>query len=421
MTKATYSNRARIEKRLAGRHAAEQRFIWYGRIAIAIALLMLVILLGSMLVPSINGFRQTQIALDLSVSSDVTDVRTLKRKATRMVKDTLLEMFPVSERNDRRQVFELIASSPAISVAKAWEEQGRPHDKSFTVWVPASDKVDQLIKGRVDTSTPESERMVKDQQLGWVESLQKQGRVQTVFNTQFFTGGDSRDPVRAGFWGSIVGSVLTMAICLLVSFPIGVMSAVYLEEFARKNWLTDVIEVNINNLAAVPSIVFGLLGLSVYLNVMELPRSAPLVGGLTLALMTLPVIIITTRVSLQAVPDSIRMAALGLGASKLQSVMHHVLPLAMPGIMTGTILGMARAIGETAPLLMIGMVAFIVDIPGSFTESATVMPVQIYLWASSAELGFADKTAAGIVVLVTMLLLMNAMAIYLRKRYERRW
>lgn len=289
------------------------------------------------------------------------------------------------------------------------------------MWVSASSNADLYLKGVISEKVPESERNLTDQQIGWLKTLEQKKLARTIFNSTFFTQGDSRAPEQAGFLGAMIGSGLTLIICLLVVFPLGVMTAVYLEEFARKSKWVDIIEININNLAAVPSIVFGLLGLAVYINVMHLPRSAALVGGMTLALMVLPVIIIATRVALKSIPDSIRDAARALGASPIQVVWHHVLPLAMPGIMTGTILSMARAIGETAPLLMIGMVAFIVDLPMGFTSPATVMPVQIYLWASSPEIGFTQKTAAGILVLLVLLLLMNALAIILRKRFEVRW
>ncbi len=267
----------------------------------------------------------------------------------------------------------------------------------------------------------ESDRRVKDNEVAWIETLREQGQVQTVFNTKFFTEADSREPEQAGIWGAVVGSFLTLVITLTLAFPVGVLAAIYLEEFAPKNRLTDLIEVNINNLAAVPSIVFGLLGLAMFLNFFGLPRSAPLVGGMVLALMTLPTVIIASRAALKAVPPSIREAALGVGASKVQTVTHHVLPLAMPGILTGTIIGMAQALGETAPLLMIGMVAFIADVPGGFTDAATVLPVQIFLWADAPERAFVAKTSAAIMVLLTFLIFMNAMAVILRKRFERRW
>lgn len=267
----------------------------------------------------------------------------------------------------------------------------------------------------------ESSRKISDKEIVWLEGLKGQNLVESRFNSIFFTSGASREPELAGVWGAVVGSFLTMVVTLAIAFPIGVSAAIYLEEFAPKNRWTNLIEVNINNLAAVPSIVFGLLGLAVFLNFFGLPRSAPVVGGMVLALMTMPIIIIASRASIRAVPPSIREAALGIGASKVQTVFHHVLPLAMPGIMTGTILGMAHALGETAPLLMIGMVAFIVDIPGGFTDPATILPVQIFMWADFPEPGFQQKTSAAILILLAFLIIMNAIAVILRRRFERRW
>ncbi len=269
--------------------------------------------------------------------------------------------------------------------------------------------------------TPESNRNVKDSVVAYLERLRSQGQIEKGFNWLFFTAGDSREPELAGVRGAMVGSILTLLVTLGACLPIGVMAAIYLEKFAPKNRLTDLIEININNLAAVPSIVFGLLGLAVFLNFFGMPRSAPLVGGLVLALLVLPTIIITARAALKSVPPSIEEAALGVGASKQQAIFHHVLPLAMPGIMTGSIIGMAHALGETAPLLMIGMVAFIVDVPKSITESATALPVQIYLWSDLPEPAFQAKTAAAIIVLLAVLFLMNGTAIWLRKKFERRW
>jgi phosphate transport system permease protein len=268
---------------------------------------------------------------------------------------------------------------------------------------------------------PESERQISDREIAYVETLRQAGALDSRFNSIFFTRGASREPEMAGVLGAVVGSFLTLMVTLGLSFPVGVAAAIYLEEFAPKNRWTTLIEVNINNLAAVPSIVFGLLGLAVFLNFLGLPRSAPLVGGMVLALMTLPIIIIASRAALKAVPPSIREAALGVGASKIQCVFHHVLPLAMPGIMTGTIIGMAHALGETAPLLMIGMVAFTIDIPGSIFEPATLLPVQIFMWADFPEEAFRQKTSAAILVLLAFLVLMNAVAVLLRKRFERRW
>lgn len=411
-----------VAKGLTRRHRAERRFRLYGKIALAIAGAALITLLANIVIPGIQGLQQTKVAFTFTAPADVTSRDEMRRAAGTLVRRALLERFPEAAKDvtTRRALMDLLASTPAIDVVAAWEKAGMSREP-FLVWIPASDAVDMLMKGRITRDTAEDERAISDPQLGWVDALAQDGRITLGFNHDFFGRGDSRDPARAGFLGSIIGSLLTLIVCLLVAFPVGVMAAIYLEEFARKGRITDIIEVNINNLAAVPSIVFGLLGLSVFLNFAGMPRSAPLVGGLTLALMTLPVIIITTRAALKAVPDSIRMAALGLGATKLQTVLHHTLPLAMPGIMTGTILGMARAIGETAPLLMIGMVAFIVDVPAHITDPATVMPVQIYLWASSAEMGFAAKTSTAIMVLIILLLLMNALAIWLRRKYERRW
>jgi len=289
------------------------------------------------------------------------------------------------------------------------------------IWVPADDNVDMLIKGHIDRDLPESDRLLDNRQIEWVDQLVTRGRIEKRLNTAFFTNGDSRDAELAGIWGAAVGSFYTLIVTLALSFPIGVMAAVYLEEFAPKNRWTDLIEVNINNLAAVPSIVFGLLGLAVFINFFELPRSAPLVGGLVLTLMTLPTIIIASRSALKSVPPSIREAALGMGASRMQTVAHHVLPLSLPGMLTGTIIGMAQALGESAPLLMIGMVAFIVDVPGGPTDPATVLPVQIFLWADAPERAFVERTSAAIMVLLAFLISMNALAVYLRKKFERRW
>jgi len=278
-----------------------------------------------------------------------------------------------------------------------------------------------LIKGNIDRDVPESERRLSDAQIGWIDALLDEGRIERKLNRYFFTSGDSRDPELAGIFGATVGSFFMLLVTLVLSFPLGVATAVYLEEFAPRNRWTDLIEVNINNLAAVPSIVFGLLGLALFINAFGLPRSAPLVGGLVLTLMTLPVIIIASRAALKAVPPSIREAALGIGASKMQTVLHHVLPLALPGMLTGTIIGMARALGESAPLLMIGMVAFIVDIPESPLDPATALPVQIFLWADSPERAFVERTSAAILVLLAFLVVMNGIAILLRKRFERRY
>ena len=287
--------------------------------------------------------------------------------------------------------------------------------------LPLSDDIDLVMKGLIDRTLPEADRVVSNRDLMWLDRLVNEGRVSQHFAWNLFTQGDSREPEMAGIKGALVGSLLTIFVTFLFSFPLGVLAAIYLQEFAPKNRATAIIEVNINNLAAVPSIVFGLLGLAVFINFFQFPRSAPLVGGMVLALMTMPTIIIATRAALGSVPPSIRQAALGVGASRLQVVLHHVLPLALPGILTGTIIGLAQAAGETAPLLMIGMMAFIVDVPTDITAKATVLPAQIYMWANNPERAFVARTSAAIVVLLVFLLFINAMAVYLRKNFEKRW
>jgi phosphate transport system permease protein len=321
----------------------------------------------------------------------------------------LRELYGIASPGAEYRLMDLVADDPSLI------------GTTRELWLLASDDVDMVVKGHIDRTVPESERRVSDRTIGWLESLEQKGAVDTRFNWSFFTNGDSREPELAGIGGAIAGSFYTLLVCLALSFPIGVAAAVYLEEFAPKNRWTDLIEVNINNLAAVPSIVFGLLGLAVLINFFGLPRSAPVVGGLVLTLMTLPTIIIAGRAALKSVPPSIREAALGVGASKMQMVFQHVLPLAMPGMLTGTIIGMAQALGETAPLLMIGMVAFIVDVPRGVFDPSTVLPVQIFLWADSPERAFVERTAAAIIVLLGFLIAMNALAVYLRKRFERRW
>ncbi len=406
------------------RMRAEKRFRFYGLMALMLAVLVLVVLLGSLITRGYSGFLQTQIKVpvtfdtaSLPLEEGRDNLRLLPASNyNRLVHDALLSQFPeVKDRKDRRQLYALVTNSGVQLKRMMLAQEQLP--VKMELWLPASSVADLYNKG----SMQEGDRRFNDKQAQWFAKLKEQGRVRLAFNSTFFSRADSRSPEKAGFLGAITGSALTLIICLLCVFPVGVMTAIYLEEFARKGRWVEIIEVNINNLAAVPSIVFGLLGLAVYINLMHMPRSASLVGGLTLALMILPVIIIATRAALKSVPGSIRDAARALGASPVQVVWHHTLPLSMPGVMTGTILGMARAIGETAPLLMIGMVAFIADVPGGFTAPATAMPVQIYLWAGSPEAGFAEKTAAGILVLLVLLLAMNALAIFLRKRFEVRW
>jgi len=394
-----------------------------GLAAILASLAFLSLLFISIIGKGYTAFWQTYVRLDVHLSADQLDRTELETADyPGIVKKTLRSMFPeVKSRGDKRKLYALISSGAAFQIREMVLEDPDLVGKTVSVWVPADDDVDMLVKGHIERDVPEEARRLTDKQLAWVDALTGEGRVEKRFNRTLFTHGDSREPELAGIWGATVGSFLTLAITLLLSFPIGVASAVYLEEFAPKNRWTDLIEVNINNLAAVPSIVFGLLGLAVFLNFFGLPRSAPVVGGLVLTLMTLPTIIIASRAALLAVPPSIREAALGVGASKMQTVFHHVLPLALPGMLTGTIIGMARALGETAPLLMIGMVAFIVDIPGGFTDPSTALPVQIYLWADSPEKAFVERTSAATLVLLAFLIVMNALAVVLRRRFERRW
>ena len=326
-----------------------------------------------------------------------------------------------SGRGERRELYRLVSVAAGYMLRDLVAGDPSLIGSTVEIWVPASSNVDMLIKGNIDASIDESLRPISDAQVAWVESLKQSGRLESRFNSALFTNGDSREPELAGIKGALMGSFYMLIVTVALAFPIGVAAAIYLEEFAPKSRWSDLIEVNINNLAAVPSIVFGLLGLAVFINWMALPRSAPLVGGLVLSLLTLPVIIIASRAAIQSVPPSIREAALGLGASKMQVVFHHVLPLALPGMLTGTIIGMSRALGESAPLLMIGMVAFIVDVPGGFTDPATALPVQVYLWADSPERAFAERTSAAIIVLLGFLLMMNLAAVIIRKRMERKW
>jgi len=415
--------------RLRRRHAAERRFKLYGIAAIAVALVVLVVLLGSIVANGASAFVQSHVELEIDFDPQVIDPSGAREHAalsganyTVLVKRALQHEFPdVEGRREKRNLAGLVSSGAGFQLRSMVLDDPSLIGQSEMVSLPLAGDADMFLKGYIDRGTAEAGRRVSNEQIAWLDELEARGQISTDFNTNFFTDADSREPELAGIWGAAVGSFLTMVVTLALSFPLAVMTAVYLEEFAPKNRIVDLIEVNINNLAAVPSIVFGLLGLAMFINFFGLPRSAPLVGGMVLALMTLPTIIIASRAALKAVPPSIREGALGVGASPVQVVLHHVLPLAMPGMLTGTIIGMAQALGETAPLLMIGMVAFIVDVPSSFTDAATVLPVQIYLWADSPERAFVERTSAAIMVLLGFLILMNLVAVLLRKRFERRW
>ncbi|HMA11099.1 MAG TPA: phosphate ABC transporter permease PstA, partial [Steroidobacteraceae bacterium] len=415
MSRSLAETRARVERSLRRRYWAERRFRAYGLLAVLLGISFVFLLFGSIVSKGYTAFRQAYLTLEIHYDPAViypegsADPAALAgANYNTLIRNSLRELFPdVTGRAELRQLSQLVSNSAAHQLQQRLMAHPELVGQREKLHFLAGADVDQLLKGAIDRKAGESSRVLTDQQLAWIDVLSQKAGLRLEFNTPFLFNGDSREPEQAGVGGAVVGSVYTLLITLLLSFPIGVAAAVYLEEFARRSRWTDIIEVNINNLAAVPSIVFGLLGLAVFLNFFELPRSAPLVGGLVLTLLTLPTIIIASRAAIKAVPPSITEAALGVGASKQQAVFQHVLPLALPGIMTGTILGLARAFGETAPLLMIGMVAFIADIPSGFTSAATVMPVQIFLWSDLPEVAFQNKTAAAIMVLLVVLFILN--------------
>jgi phosphate transport system permease protein len=423
------SRKAIVHQNLARRRATERRFRGYGLVAITLGLAFVVLMFGNIISKGLPAFWQTYIQVPITFDSAVLDPQGTRDPQAlanadyaTLVRAGMRQLFPhVEGRLTLRALGGLISSDAAYELQRRIQDQPELLGTTQEVWLLASAAVDTFFKGNIDRTLPETERPIKDNQIEWLDKLKTSGKIEKQFNAILFQSGDSREPEQAGIRGALMGSFFTLLVTFLLSFPIGVATAVYLEEFAPKNRWTDIIEVNINNLAAVPSIVFGLLGLAVFINFFGLPRSAPLVGGLVLSLMTLPVIIIAGRAALTSVPPSIREAALGMGASKLQMVGHHVLPLAIPGMLTGSIIGMARALGESAPLLMIGMVAFIVDVPKNFLDPATVLPVQIYLWSDLPERAFVERTSAAIMVLLAFMILMNGLAILLRKRFERRW
>jgi phosphate transport system permease protein len=418
-----------VQASLARRYRAERRFRAYGLAAVLAGIGFVVFLFGTIFSQGLSVFQQSYVKLtiqydpetiDPSGARDPDDLVTADYQA--LIRAALRERFPTVEgRPDLRELYALVSSAASIELQRRVVDDPTVIGQRETLWLLADDTVDMLLKDKVSRTTPEDERRLSDQQIGWIDELVRADQLELRFNRAFFSNGDSRDPEQAGVRGALIGSALTLLITLLLSFPIGVGAAVYLEEFAPRNRITDIIEVNINNLAAVPSIVFGLLGLAMFIGVFGLPRSAPLVGGFVLTLLTLPTIIIASRAALKAVPPSIREAALGMGASRLQMVGHHVLPLAMPGMLTGAIIGMARALGESAPLLMIGMVAFIVEVPAGVVDPATALPVQVFLWSDLPERGFVERTSGAIIVLLVFLLVMNATAVVLRNKFEKRW
>ncbi len=377
---------------LKKRHASAKRFEFFAISSLVIAISFLIFFVSDMLIKGLPALKQTYVQVEVTYNE-----KTLKSPRSSIDK----KLRRIVSRAEVRQIPRQMKNDPQLI------------NKTKFVWLLADDQVDQYIKGNY--------YKLKSKDKKQVDELKKQNRVELKFNSVFFTLGDSKIPEFAGIKSALIGSILTLLVTMVVSFPIGVMTAIYLEEFAEDNKFTQMIEVNINNLAAIPSILFGLLGLAIFINLFGLPRSSALVGGLTLALMTLPIIIVTARAALRSVPDSIRQAGYGLGLTKIQVVRDHVLPLAFPGIMTGSIIGLAQAMGETAPLIIVGMIAFIPDSPSSITEAATVMPAQIFTWAGMPERAYIEKTAMGILTLLSVLISLNAIAVYLRKKFEIKW
>ena len=418
--------RRKVEAGLPKRRRRERRFQVVGILATTVGVVFLGVFFADLFTKGASAFRQTFVQLDVEFSEDVIapggELDLVYADFDGLVRASLRQKFPeVTGRAERRDLYKLVSIGAGYQMQDMIGSDIELLGTRQTIRVPASATVDMFVKGNIDATLDEALRPLSDAQIGWIESLQSAGKLELELNSALFSNGDSREPELAGIKGALMGSFYMLIVTLLLAFPVGVAAAIYLEEFAPRNRWSDLIEVNINNLAAVPSIVFGLLGLAVFINWMSIPRSAPLVGGLVLSLLTLPVVIIASRAAIKAVPPSIREAACGLGASPMQVVFHHVIPLALPGMLTGAIIGMSRALGESAPLLMIGMVAFIVDVPGGFSDPATALPVQIYLWADSPERAFAERTSAAIIVLLGFLLVMNLTAVILRKRMERKW
>lgn len=423
---------ARRDIGIKRRYAAERRFRAYGIAALSFGILFLFILLYSVVSKGYTAFQQTMITVPIEFSEQIIDKdneratdpqKLVTANYPLIARNAVAKVLGVAEtdRSGLRAVNQMISDGVRGQLRDMVVANPQIIGTTQTVSLLAAGDIDSAFKGQIDLSVSENNRKVSDQQVGWMNQLAESGALGKHFNTGIFVNGNSSRPEAAGVGVALIGSFYMMLIVLVLSLPIGVAASIYLEEFAPKNKFTDLIEVNINNLAAVPSIVYGLLGLAVFINFMGLPRSASLVGGLVLTLMTLPTIIIATRAALKAVPPSIRAAALGLGASKMQTIFHHVLPLAMPGILTGTIIGLAHALGETAPLLLIGMVAFVANYPTTPMDPSTALPVQIYMWANEAERAFVERTSGAIIILLLFLVVMNVGAILLRRRFERRW
>ncbi|WP_296766644.1 phosphate ABC transporter permease PstA [Sediminimonas sp.] len=413
-----------FQSQMKKRRRSQIRLKLLGLGAIAIAFLMLMLLIGSLISTGYQAFTQTHLKIEVFLDPEHVDPENPARGNYRQIlTDTMKVQFPevADDRAALRRLTSILSNGAQFTIRDRVVANPGLIGETVQFNVPVSDDYDQLNKGLIDPETPEAHRRLKDDEIANFELLKDRGVVTKPLNTALLTNADSRFPELAGLKGALVGSFYALLTCFLLSFPLGIGAALYLEEFAPRNRFSDLIEININNLAAVPSVVFGLLALAVFLGWFGMPRSAPFVGGMTLALMTLPTIIIATRAALKAVPPSIREAALGVGASKQQVVFGHVLPLAMPGILTGTIIGLAQALGETAPLLLIGMNAFITSAPSTPFDSATALPTQIFIWADSPERGFVSRTSAAILVLLTFLITMNALAIFMRQKFERKW
>ena len=417
--------REAVQSRLKARHAQEARFKLYGRLAIVLALSFLALLLGRIVLQGYTTFIDYRMSVSVYIDPAKVDRANVGgANLDLLVAEAVLAK--LGEKDDDQgetsgKIMELVSNDLGFQLLKQLRADPSLIGKTVTLKGPVRADAGLYYKGEMKRSTIQEDRKLDDRQLAWLDRLRELGMVSSGFNIGFLTHSDSTEPEQAGVLGAVVGSALMLLVTAGLAVPIGVLAACYLEEFAPKNRWTDVIEVNINNLAAVPSIVYGLLGLAVFINWLAVPRSSPLVGGLVMALMALPTVIIATRSSLKAVPPSIREAALGIGASKTQTVFHHVLPLAMPGVMTGAILSLAHALGETAPLLMIGMISFVPGVPTGFTSAATVLPVQVFIWENASERAFHERTAAAIMVLLVFMILMNLAAILLRRRFERRW
>jgi phosphate transport system permease protein len=419
----------RVQASLKKRARSERRFQYLGMTAITLSILFLVLLFAGIFSKGIPGMFQHYVTLEvlldkerLDPKGDMSAASLYSGDARGLVNDSLMNVLGSPEgRKAKRAARAILSSASANRLNEFALKNPQDIGKIVAVKFAVDDDIDSFLRGFISRETPESDRRLNDQTIEFVDRLNQASLISYEFSDYLFKGSASRDAEIAGIKGALIGSIWTLGVCLLIAFPLGVATAVYLEEIAPKNRMTEIIEININNLAAVPSVVFGIMGLAIFIIAFGLPRSIPLVGGIVLALMTLPTIIISSRAAIRAVPPSIRDAALGVGASKMQTILHHVIPSAMPGMLTGTIIGMAQALGETAPLLMIGMVAFIVDVPGGVMEPATALPVQIFMWADFAERMFIQKTSAAIIVLLAFLITMNAGAIILRKKLERRW